>query len=295
MPFPVFGTKLTASTATIRIVDMINRIHLKIFLPVSLLFLCVFFLLCMYFIVFKVQFEPPPHQSNPFDDYPAEDFMSYQIDPLTIISDLQNGKKDVFHLLDKEPSNFKDIYPEGRFSWPSENYLTIAKAHHMMLTGESLENGWKIYDDGYFRVDRCQDEVKGFDSGQIIFYKETPNSFLVTYIEIRPLNGIVRSAVTEYFRQKDGQFNEAAVFTGEVTAEDALRIAEDAGGKEMRQKLSNESCYLIVDYFSGKFWSINYIWATTDLEAIISFDVNSEDGSYKVEKNVDKCDRAICP
>jgi hypothetical protein len=279
---------------------MINRSRLKIILPASLFFLCALFLLCGYFVLFKVQFEPH-HQRNPSDDVPVEEFKFYQIDPFTILTDLKNDKKGAFHLLDKEPNNFNDIYPYGSFSWSSEDYLTIAKAHHLMLTGEALENGWKIYGSGNFYIERCQDEINGFDSAQIIFYKETPDYYLVTYMRIFPLAGSIYSANTEYFRNKGGLFqaselfNEAEVFEGKITAEDALQIAEKAGGKGMRQKLSNKGCHLNVSYFSSEVWYIHYSWLTNDLEFDLSFNIKANDGSYKVEQKVIKCERTICP
>lgn len=234
-------------------------------------------------------------QQNPSDDPPWE-YKYYQIDPSTILADLKSGKNDVFHLLENEPDSFKDIYPSGTFSWSQEDYLTIAKAHHLYLTGESMEDEWKIFSSGILTILRCQDDMKGFDWAHIIFYKETAESFPVTYLDIRPLEGLIDSSYLEYERRPLAMgFSKADTFEGNITADDALQIAEDAGGRKMRQKLSNDGCDVRVTYFEDESWRVGYSWDTDDLEFDLDFKVNANDGSYKVSQRMYKCERSICP
>lgn len=52
----------------------------------------------------------------------------YQIDPYTILSDLRNGRVDVFI----DSATFPDIpeLPSNSFLWKGEDYLTVAEAVH---------------------------------------------------------------------------------------------------------------------------------------------------------------------
>ena len=114
-------------------------------------------------------------------------FNSYQIDPANILSDLR--QRSVF-----TPSDFnssedglkKMLHPFGTFRWSQEDYLDIAKAHHLYLTGETFENDWKFYSYGGFSFERCRDPMQGFNSADIIFYKNPDGSFPVTYMIIYP-------------------------------------------------------------------------------------------------------------
>lgn len=63
----------------------------------------------------------------------------------------------------------------------------------------------------------------------------------------------------------------------------------------MRQRLSNEGCKVDISPYINKSWRVQYYWNTQDLVFFLSFDVNADDGGYKVEKDVKKCERTICP
>lgn len=233
---------------------------------------------------------------NPFDDPPGG-YDYFQIDPSTIMTDLMHEKNNVFHLLEAEPKSFQDIYPAGTFPWSQEDYLMIAEAHLLYLTEETVDDGWKIYRFGSLGVHQCGNNIQGFDSAHVIYFKKNPDgSFPATFIYIHPLEGLIYSSSTKYdAREGDFGFSEAEVMKGSITADDALQIAEEAGGKEMRKKLSNEGCGLFVSYFGDEYWHVDYSWNTDNLDFYLAFEVNANNGSYKVSRKVDKCKRAICP
>lgn len=234
-------------------------------------------------------------QQNPSDDPPGN-FQYYQINPLTILEDLRSGKSDLFHRLENEPDTFKEIYSPGTFSWSQKDYLTIAKAHHSDLTKELAEGAWKVFSFGKLDISLCRDNMQGFDSATIIFYKETSKSFPVTYMYIRPLEGLVYSSYVEYERRPFVEgFSSAEVFEGNLTADDALQIAEQAGGMAMRQRLFNDGCYIRVTYFNDEYWHVDYSWDTDDLEFDLNFKVNANNSSYQVLKKEYKCERNTCP
>lgn len=243
-------------------------------------------LLCASCLILFVWTDPNEYSKNrplnPGDDYPAY-FDSYQIDPANILSDLRSGRKDVF-----TPSDFnssedglkKMLHPFGTFRWSQEDYLDIAKAHHLYLTGETFENDWKFYSYGGFSFERCRDPMQGFDSADIIFYKKNPDgSFPVTYMIIYPLRAWIESTYTQYEpRWGDKDFSEADVMNGKITADQALLIAEAAGGEAKRQELSNDGCKMNVRYYADEYWRVSYRWINSQLE----FKINAHDGSYEI-------------
>lgn len=273
----------------------------------SSLVVCGCFALFLRFLAAPVLYEVfhvDGRQMDPLVNPPWNSIEYYQIDPATIIADIKNGQKDVFRLF--EDMSVIPEHASGSFPWSSEEYFTIAQAHHLYLTGEPVDDEWKIFAPGDFEIDQCRDEMKGFDKATIIFYKSESKSFPVTYMEIEPLRELISSAVTDYVRvnhespwerffdNPDSHFEEAKAIQGEISAEDALQIAEEAGGKEMRQQLSNDGCRIRVVYFVDK-WVVWYYWRTQDLGFTLDFEINSDNGSYKIERDLDRCERTICP
>ncbi|MFN3492316.1 MAG: hypothetical protein ACK40V_08875 [Anaerolineales bacterium] len=230
-----------------------------------------------------------PMQMNPLNNPPLSGEY-YEIDPNNIISEIENGNIEVFEYFEE-----RDVIPEhpsGSFAWSSEDYFAIARAHHLFLTGETADGAWKVFAPGNFTVDQCSDNMQGFDSATIIFYKHEPKSFPVTYIEIRPLREYVYSATPEYDRIRydtiiknflfnpDTFFKEAFSVQGQINAERALQIAEKAGGAELRQRLSNKDCRIDIAYYINH-WTV---WYYKEGAYLLIVKINAEDGAYKVEK-----------
>lgn len=243
-------------------------------------------------------------QKDPFND-PPRVLEYYEIDPSTILEEISAGKHNVFLKIEGEPDNYVNIYPSGTFTWSQEDYLAIAKAHHLYLTGEVVNGDWKVYGHNVFSVYQCQNNMQGFDGARFSFYKESPDVFLVTYMLIYPLKGMIYSTSTEYKRERylgsrflnntDAHFYEAKALQGNITAEDALQIAENTKGEEIRNNLSNRNCSLSVSDFGDEYWHINYSWYTDDLIFDLDLNVNAKDGSYEISQNTSKCERILCP
>lgn len=259
-----------------------------------LIFLLIFIVICVCAFIFLYYLwgvvMSTSIQMNPLDDTPLSG-QYYEIDPNTIISELRYGNIEVFQYFEE-----RDIYPEhlsGSFTWSSEDYFAIAKAHHLFLTGETADGAWKVFAPGDFTIDQCSDNMQGFDSATIIFYKREPDSFPVTYMEIYPLREYLYSATLDYDRIKydnvlkdflfnpDNSYEEALSVQGQINAEQALQIAEEAGGSELRQRQSNKGCRIRITYFSDS-WMVWYYWEGTYL---LKVRINAEDGTYQIERN----------
>ncbi len=244
-------------------------------------------------------------QQSPLNDSPSNSENYYLITPSTLLEDIGNDQKNIFRLVEDEDVVLPVKNPSGSFPWSSEQYFSVAKAHHLYLTNEPAESEWKIFAFGYFDINKCENELKGFDSATIVFYKEKLSSFPVTYMTIEPLREVIGSASLDYQREKqrslfakfldnpDDSFKEA-IAVRELSAEEALQIAENAGGEDMRQRMMDEGCSIQMAYYVDK-WVVWYRWQTKDLNFALIFDINSNDGSYKIRQELKKCERTLCP
>lgn len=239
-------------------------------------------------------------QRNPAEDPPGW-YTYYQIDPDTILEDIAIGNKDVFVELESEPDYEDTTSLSGTIQWNQDDYMTIAKTHHQYLTGEKVGEDWKIYGSGSFSISRCRDNMQGFDRARFIFYKTTSETFPVTFMDIEPLEKTIRSSYTSYvrsdyvFTNPDLCFDEAEVYDGKVTADDALQIAESSGGKEMRQQLSNDDCSITINHYGSEYWHVDYWWFADDIRYALKFKIDANDGSYSVSHDNGKCERENCP
>lgn len=231
-----------------------------------------------------------PKQSDPLDNPPISGGERYEIDPDTILRDIENGNIEVFHFFEERDNHPK--YPSGSFTWSSADYFAIAKVHHLYLTGEPAGGEWKLFAPGHFEIDQCRDDMQGFDRATIIFYKRETESFPVTYMKIYPLGEVVYSAYKEYVRIPDGDtvienflinpdnsFREALSVQGSIDAERALQIAEEAGGRGLRQKRDND-CGIWVTYSTDE-WRVMYFGESG--YALLIVRIDAIDGTYKIE------------
>jgi len=227
-------------------------------------------------------------QSDPLSNPPYGQEQYYDIDPTTILADIKNGKTDIFPVSPED--EIPPHLPSGSFNWSSADYFEIAKAHHLFLTGEDASGEWKLFAPGHFEIDQCNDNMQGFDSATIIFYKREPEAFPVTYIEIRPLRELIGSSSITYSRMPDDNiieriwyspdtsFKEALSVGGAINAEKALQIAEEAGGAELRQRFSN-NCHIHITYSTDD-WLVRYYQSGTKL---LTVDIDAQDGTYKIK------------
>lgn len=239
--------------------------------------------------LFYDPFDPRPNSLG--DLFPG---VYYKINPEDIIADIDKGNiENAFRLLDVELTVFPDIHSSGSFLWTQEDYMKITNAHLFYQTGETMEDGWRVYR-GEFRVNDCSDDMSGFDSGEIRLFKRASGGGYDGIVEaIRPLEEILM-----YGRGQYGLFagySPSKSFESNLTAEDALQIAEQAIGREMRQKLSNDGCDISVNYYTDEYWNISYWWFTDNLHFNLDVDVNVNDEQFKIKSHVYKCERTICP
>jgi len=216
------------------------------------------------------------YYKRPFDfnSYGRDGY--YKIDPKTILTSLENGNTNVFEPLLKYPNKVEKI-TDVSISWTQADYLRIFLAFSKLVWDNSMDSKvWRIYDVNFSA--ECFDEVCNFDDAQIVYFKIAANSYTTRIMQIQPSLGLVRwGDETSYplVRQWEG----VELTTARITAEDALKIAEENGGREIRLKASNK-CIVAVSSpgSNNKNWHVRYIFQDPP---IYEFFIDFETGRYE--------------
>lgn len=167
---------------------------------------------------------------------------SFLIDPETIIELLENGETDVFtpnlQQVDGEKPTALFTKP---INWTQGEYLMIAETINQIVWKDTLDD-WELY--GMVFDLNCQDNPSGFEKGGMTYFKTilpdsgkkgyTVRDFFVdpkyTYVEWR--------GGANYPRPLFG-WKRIDLDNLRINAEDALRIAEENGGKNTRLRFNN--------------------------------------------------------
>jgi hypothetical protein len=164
----------------------------------------------------------------------------YQINPYTILSDLKNGRLDVF-IVGTDP----DIspLPSNSILWKGEEYLAIAEAAHEQEWGESLAE-WHLYS-LRFSIRRCQQVEEGIDSAEVIYYQQQGDYYVTHGMYINLLFSEV--IVGENYYPYSGKWTPIELDKLLVKMPtDALKIAEARGGRDAREKQGEDGCYISI-------------------------------------------------
>lgn len=244
-------------------------------------------------VLYYYDFDPSQDSAGTFHP-----LVYYKINSASILTDIDKGNvENAFRLLDVELTVFPDIYPSGSFLWTQEDYMKIANAHLFYQTGETMEDGWRVYGKGEFRITDCSDGMRGFDWAEMRLFKQAlGGEYDVLATDIRPLEEVLMSGERRFKAIPfDDRYVPAKVIESNLTAEDALQIAEQVIGMEMRRKLSNDGCDVSVSYSRDEYWNVSYWWSTENLHFNLDIDVDVNDKQYKIRSHVYKCERTICP
>ena len=200
----------------------------------------------------------------------------YLIDPNTILADIEEGKTDIFS------SQF--VTPQAPLSqsvsvvqWTQEDYLNIVQALYKSIWNESI-NDWKLRY-AWFSM-KCDNVDDGPQFAHFIFYKvvQDPQETRVErQIYVDPSNNAVGWVEVKYSPNLL-QLHPIEIPKYKVTMSDALRIAEENGGQEIRIQADNE-CKVSEELInSSDNWRVSYV-KTLDL---FNIDINAFTGNYSI-------------
>ena len=203
------------------------------------------------------------------------DRSSYQIDPTAIIAALDSGATDVFTLVD---SSQPTVIPHGSVSWQQADFRKVARALNQKVWSEPL-SGWRLYSMHFSSA--CQDDPRGFTEGDFYYFKTTFRD-----------NGRIRFTTQDFFISlPHGQVTWAGgsnlphplfgwknIRLGriQITAEDALTIAEENGGMESRLLVDNK-CSIHVALSGDNVWRV-YTYSDDTNALIFRMEINPSSG-----------------
>ena len=191
----------------------------------------------------------------------------FRINPETILTSLDKGNTDVFL---PDSRSLDDRYGGAIIynkptSWSQSDNLKIVSALNKFIWQDTLDD-WKLYS-MIFNVD-CQNGIKDlpggvftyfktvFDKGRIVdtwreFEVDSEYSFVASGDGAKSVHPVLGRPSIDIDSLK-------------VTAEDAIRIAEENGGRSARLKVQNQCNIHLVLTPKGlqKGWWVNYGYST---------------------------------
>lgn len=204
----------------------------------------------------------------------------YLFNPDTILTDLAQGKKNLF--IEKD-ENFDPPLSEPLkvVQWSQEDYFQIARAVHEFFWNETADD-WKLslLD---FAMD-CQYINQGPQKAAFGLYKFTNpifrNSGIEEFIAIVPAtNSIWRSNKRLGLTTMPSTAIDSSRL--KVTANDAFRIAEDHGGERTRHYVENR-CQVSASLApSGLFKDWSVVYRNNNLDEIFTLLINPYTGTIK--------------
>lgn len=219
------------------------------------------------------------YHKRPFDfkSYGRDGY--YKIDPQTILTSLENEDMNVFEPLVTDPNKIEKL-TDISVAWTQADYLRIFSAFSKLVWDDSMDpKVWGIYYVNF--VGRCFDEACNLHNALIVYFKISANSYTTRIMEVQPSFGLVRwGDETNYplvRRWESVQLTEAR-----ITAEDALKIAEKNGGREIRLKAPNKYTVTVDSWGSdNKIWQVQYLF---DDPPFYQFLIDFDTGRYKYSK-----------
>lgn len=178
-------------------------------------------------------------------------FGYFQINPETLLSSLDEGKTDVFlpELRDMEevgapsPAMYNAPIP-----WRQADYIMIFNALNQFVWEDTLED-WSVYEMSFSA--NCQENFVGFVEGSIVYYKDTlvngQKKYTTRHFTIVPEYLSAGWGGGKNFPHPLFIFDWKRIDIDDIKirAEDALKTAEDNGGRDARVKINNK-CYISV-------------------------------------------------
>jgi hypothetical protein len=209
----------------------------------------------------------------------------YAFDPQTVFAALARGETDVFvpQAAAPQPGLEGDLPP---VRWTQADFYSLLRAFHATVWQEPLEN-WSL-NDLFFALD-CADTNLGLQWFSVELYRTAPagaegyddgyDSRFERHIFINPRQGTIEwweTRIAPNMRSRPALDLDAV----QVTAEQALQIAERHGGEAGRLAAGN-ACQIRVTVVGGLRdgdWQVDYDFSGSPLV----IQVDAQTGAYQV-------------
>jgi hypothetical protein len=189
---------------------------------------------------------------------------SFKINPATILAALDNGGSSVFVT---QPLPDEPRVSEGHFLWNQSDYLKIA-TNAFQFQWKEIPTGWDVF--GMIFDSNCQDNPSGFYDATIIYFKSVwvrqTLEYTARQIEIHPLWSEVDWGGETNFPHPILGWGSIDLNHLNISADDALKIAEENGGKVARMAIQNNCQILLVLHGDSSIWNVYYERNTDGLD-----------------------------
>ena len=218
------------------------------------------------------RYEGGADSPNTFGDFGDKHY--FAIDPETIVAYLDRGEADVFISEIATPEN---PILENTVEWLQADYLKIASALNQFVWNETLEE-WSLYS-MHFKT-ACPDDIKGFEVAEIAYFKTLPyaalqKNYTVRAFQISPQYGYVVSSGGAIFPQPlFDRWKSVDLGKLGISAEDALKIAEENGARAARLSVQNQ-CTIHVRLSGNDNWRV-FIYADDTGSSIFRIEVDEQ-------------------
>jgi len=204
----------------------------------------------------------------------------YTIDPTTILEDLSKGKKNIFMPLMATPEVYEKLYLSP-FPWKQADYLNIANALHQYVWNETLDD-WYVYNMSFYG--NCRYDPVGFDLFQVTYFRDIGSqNYTTREIDIFPLYGGAATGGGTNFPRPLFGWKSLELDKLKITVDDALRLAEENGGKESRLAFKNKCDISVFITSHGQSWKVLY-YEDTNGKRIFEANIDPYTGEFDVQK-----------
>ncbi len=220
----------------------------------------------------------------------------YSFNQQTIIKSLNDGNTDIFTkltpLTDDEISHIVVTTPEysssllaTSASWGEDDYFRIAQTLHEQSWGKPLGDQ-NLYNMSF--VVSCSDIKQGvftgarFESFEVVQSGQEEETRIEHWITISPLKNLV--SATDVVYQPNVHWKEPIDLSNyQITAEEALKIAEENGGYKKRMDVDNAcKVSVLAPGPDSKGWRVIYINEPDMIKGLFEVAVDPQTGEYKV-------------
>lgn len=207
-------------------------------------------------IVYSIvnDYNPNAHPKNGLSDFEPENIGYYKINPETILTSLDRGETNLF-----SPQIATSSAPmvKATISWRQSDYLLITNAVFQSVWKETF-NSWSLLSMVFETT--CHDNPDGFESGDIHFFKESDEeNYTTREVIITPQHENISWGGNREFPRLNSAWKSIDLIQLKITAEDALRIAEDNGGRSFRLDAKNKcNIGMILNMNAYDDWNVGY-------------------------------------
>jgi hypothetical protein len=212
----------------------------------------------------------------------------YMIDSESILDSLDRGEISVFTPLLENP-HLVEEQTDISINWTQVDFLRIASAVGQLVWDDPMDlNDWSVYYLSFQST--CHENHSGFDFASITYFKATDVNgkrvYTTRLIEIDPYYGLISwGSGATYPRPILRRWEGIDLVESKVAADDALRIAEENGGKEARLQVENQCGIMISSSrYDNENWQLKYIMPPD----VLSYNIDLYTGKHGVLKNDNK-------